>query len=783
MSPSHPVWYKTLECVWERLTSNALCALCSILLMWMSTGNGVLFAQTPRAVHGHVFHAIGHSPCSQALIQAWPCGATFSADREGWFDAVCPEGIDSLTVAAHGFARVHVAVGDGSHLDIALSSLAVALEGAAVHAQSSEELVEAQVVQDAGDLLTTLDRVPGVRSLDLGAGLVQPVLRGLVGSRVAVLEDGVPQVGGRWGADHGVLVDPSLYDGTEWVPGGGQVWLSPEAMGGGVRLRALGMLPHSGSRTQVGVSHRAGDRRSRIHVLHRERRDHLQWHAGASAVRFGDRNVPQTEFSYIGRLFELEAGPLPNTGGRAGHVVLGARWDDETWGRFSFDFRASDVLQGLFPGIIGVPTQSDLKGDGDRYTVELPSQQAQRIQLGGKWIRPGKLDRTIRWSISRNLRVESAPPHAHGYGPEPDSDLSLKLDERHVFVESRWEGIHGAFGVQAERLDGRTSGWEFLLPDHSRSRLSLIADRKIRLGRIGFRADGLHLVHADYVEPLYASDGAVVGDDVRAIAMNRVVPGWSIHLNRSVHLGARLEGNWTVTAYSRAPDSYSLAANGIHHGTFRFEQGNPDLRPERTLEVRAMLGNHDKADVQRCRWSVRGFAALHDGFIHLTPTARFAPIVHAGQVYAFEALDAFRSGGEIEVDIKLGKGSLSSSASVLGQWALETGLGLPFTSPLDVRTGIQWPLGETVSFGLRHRAIAAANLTARNESATPGASLWGCELQFRRKQMTLSVDVDNLMNLAWLDHVSAYRTLGLVTQGRWASFRLAFDVVRLDDRS
>lgn len=783
MSPSQSVWDRILGYVWYNLTSRAFGAVSCIFIMWMSAGSELLFAQAPHAVHGHVFHATGHTPCSHALIQAWPCGTVFSADLEGWFEAVCPEGLDSLTVAAHGFARVSVAVMKDSHLDIALSSLSVTLEDAAVRAHSSEDVSEAQVVQNAGDLMTTLDRVPGVRSLDLGAGLIQPVLRGLMGSRVAVLEDGVPQVGGRWGADHGVLLDPSLYDGTEWVPGGGQVWLSPEAMGGGVRLRALEMLAHSGSRTQIGAGYRAGDSRSRIHVLHRERRVNFQWHAGASVTRFGDRNVPQTEFSYIGRVYDLPDGRLPNTGGRAGHLVLGARWDDQTLGRFSLDLRASDVLQGLFPGIIGIPTQSELRGDGDRYTVELPNQQAQRIQLGGKWIRPGALDRTIRWSVSRNLRVESAPPHAHGYGPEPDSDLSLKLEERHAFIESRWEGIHGAFGVQVERLNGQTSGWEFLLPNHSRTRLSFIAERKLRFGRIGFRSDGLHLAHDGYVEPLYASDGAVVGDDVRSYAMNRAVLGGSLHFNRNFHLGKRMEGNWTATAYSRAPDSYSLAANGIHHGTFRFEQGNPDLRPERSFEIRAMLGNHDNGDAGWCRWSVRGFAALHDGFIHLTPTARFAPIVHAGQIYAFEALDAFRSGGEIEVDIKLGKGSLSSSASVLGQWALETGLGLPFTSPLDVRTGIQWPLGETVSFGLRHRAIAAANLTARNESATPGASLWGCELQIRRKQMTLSADVDNLMNLAWLDHVSAYRTLGLVTQGRWASFRLAFDVVRLDDRS
>ena len=49
-------------------------------------------------------------------------------------------------------------------------------------------------------------------------GLIQPVLRGLMGSRVSILDGGVPLVGGRWGQDHGVLADPVLYDGVDWVP-------------------------------------------------------------------------------------------------------------------------------------------------------------------------------------------------------------------------------------------------------------------------------------------------------------------------------------------------------------------------------------------------------------------------------------------------------------------------------------------------------------------------------------------------------------------------------------
>ena len=157
-------------------------------------GLSALLGQAPVTIDGHVFHAEGHSPCGDALIQAWPCGSTFTADLDGRVEAFCPEGIDSVTVLVHGHAVVTAVVDDRDHLDIALESLAVSLRDAFVRAESSEDVPEGEPVRDQGDLMTTLDRVAGIRSLDLGAGLVQPVLRGLVGSRVAVLEDGIPLI-------------------------------------------------------------------------------------------------------------------------------------------------------------------------------------------------------------------------------------------------------------------------------------------------------------------------------------------------------------------------------------------------------------------------------------------------------------------------------------------------------------------------------------------------------------------------------------------------------------
>lgn len=736
-------------------------AVCLLL----ATSN--MLAQT---VSGHIYIAESEAPCSYAIIQAWPCGETFQADSHGAFIAECDAELDSLTVVFHGFKTETVIIDGRSHVDVPMYPLSVILNSITIDAPSSASTV---TITPKVDLIQTLERTPGLRALDLGAGLVQPILRGLMGSRVVVLDAGIPQVGGRWGQDHGVLIDPVLYDGVEWAQGGGSIWLGPDAVGGGMMFSPIQRLFKEGSETRLGESYRAGDNRAKIYVLHKIRNKNLQWHVGLSASKFGDRNVPDSTFEYIGRTFNYNDGRLPNTSGTSLHALTGVMYSNDTLGTISLDIRYSQINQGLFPGIVGIPSQSDLLGDGDIYSVELPNQLGSRLSVTSSWMKSSRVDRTIKVSASSNERIESAPPHAHGYGPEPDNDLSLRLHETHFFAESKWEGYHGSFGLQGEYLQGKTSGWEFLLPDHYRHRISALADYKLNSGTLGFRVDAISLGNDAHSEPLYSETGEVIGDDVRAVELNTVMPSWAINYTTDIKRDHRYV-ELTATAYTRAPSNYALAANGIHHGTFRFEQGNPDLKPEKAIEARASFSS----TLENFKIEISSFASLHKGFIHITPTASFAPVAHAGLIYSFQAKDAFRTGLEMRVNLNLGKGEWTCTSSVLGAWALETGLGLPFTPPADLINSYSYPLSKKLEVSASHRALAPSWLLARNEEHTEGASLVGLGLKLKVKEGELSLEADNLLNKSWLDHTSAYRALGLAAQGRWVSLTWKTKIIK-----
>ncbi len=733
----------------------------------------MLRSQSNAVVNGHVFRAGLQTPVDGVLIIAWPCGQTATTNRTGRFEVECSTDIDSLTFVASDFETQTIAVLEKDHVDVWLSPLDVQLSQVSIVASQSLER-EKQSLPNL-DLMVTLDQTPGLQSLDLGAGMIQPVIRGLYGSRVAVLEDGVPQQGGRWGADHGILTDPELSGSFEWIPGGGHLWMGPGAVGGGMRLKGPERDALDSENTRWGASYRMGDNRSKVHALHRSTQGEHYWYAGLSGAVFGDQNVPQSTFSYLGRTYSLDAKKLPNTAGRASHAVLGYEHVASSDRKISATLRASEVVQGLFPGIVGVPRQGDLAVSSAPFSVALPLQKARRLQATGKWMAGEdrkRLQHHIKGSLSWFQREELAPPHAHGWGPEPDSNKSLLLEEWTGFIESVWKGGHGSVGLQAEGLDAVTSGWEFLIPSHTRLRTSAIGERVLGKHILGLRTDLIWTTHAAHSEPLYNSSNTAVGLDIRSESMRRFIPGGMLSWQYTIEPAeAHWRGTASATAYSRAPSNYEMGANGIHHGTFRFEQGQANLRSEKAIEGRFQAASVPSE--KEWSWSLQAFFAAHQDFISLNPSASFAPISHAGQVYVFQAMDVLRTGVETQLDKQLGPWTASASASLLGQWEVQTGLGLPFTTPPQLRMELDYQFHEKGSVRIAFKAIGNANLTARNEAPTEGTSLWesGLDLPFKRGRLSLAIN--NLFNVEWLDHTSAYRALGLVAQGRWIQIGFA----------
>ncbi len=587
----------------------------------------------------------------------------------------------------------------------------------------------------ASDQLVAL---PAVRLAALGEGLVQPVLRGLQGSRVAVLERGMPMQGGRWGSDHGLVLPWHSLLSQTIQPATG---LNRLMAGGALAVEGVPWLPATDSTSvEAATRLRHGDGLGAIEARWTHRRGPSQTAIELGLRTFADRNVPDSGFTYLDRTLPIVGGRLENTSGRS--VNFAASWRHATAHQWELGASGGRFEQGLFPGFIGFPLEADLVGDAAPRATELPRQIADRLALTAQtWRADGT---HVNVGLQWNERSELAPPHAHGWGPLPSDDLSFRLREVGAFAAVERPVRDGVtWGLQAEGLVGETAGWEFLLPSHRRGRVAALVGWDLPVWQVAGRIDLWGHVSEGFVEPLYAISGEAVGVDERAVELTRGFVGVT---------GEATRPGWRVALTTRAPDPYELAANGIHHGTARFERGAPELRAEHELLV----------EWGRGAWRV--WAAAAPDFIYLGPTASFAPIAHAGQVMAFEQAPVFRTGAEFAqtwgeawyADVR---------AAVLGAWRLDDGMGLPFTPPADARMEV----GRAVR-GMRIWSAVQTQspsfILARNESHTPGFALLdaGFSAPFSRGHLRLTAR--NLLNTSYLQHINPYRALGLAEQGR-----------------
>jgi iron complex outermembrane receptor protein len=121
----------------------------------------------------------------------------------------------------------------------------------------------------AGTIGEALDGLPGISNADFGPGVGRPVIRGLQGSRVAVLEDGsrVSDVSGE-GADHAVASSTLRADSVEVIRGPATLLYGSGATGGVVNVVSGRFSPIIGDRANGAVQASYGlnghDRRSGV---------------------------------------------------------------------------------------------------------------------------------------------------------------------------------------------------------------------------------------------------------------------------------------------------------------------------------------------------------------------------------------------------------------------------------------------------------------------------------------------------------------------------------------
>ncbi|WP_232835035.1 TonB-dependent receptor [Pleomorphovibrio marinus] len=636
---------------------------------------------------------------------------------------------------------------------------------------------------NTGTFANALEKLPGISTINTGVGISKPVIRGMSFNRIMVNDRGIKQEGQQWGADHGLEIDPFDVDRVEVIKGPASLIYGSDGMSGVINISPAGFPEEGTIRGHVISTYRTNNAMWGNTAMVEGSEKDFVFKGRFTAQDFQDYRVPTESFNYAGFVLPVYDNRLKNTAGRERHFSLtgGVR---KNWGKSTLTVSQFNQHAGLFPGAVGIPRAYNLRHDGDHSSIDLPSQDNTHlkvisnttIQYKQNWL---ELD----LGFQRNTRFERSFPHAHGSAPTPEGDLALGLFLDTYTANLRYnaqinEKSQSIVGFQASLMDNNYAGFEFLLPQFTTLQGGAFYFHEYRwadnfIVNAGVRVDGARHSIMEHLQPLFERLEPTGEYDQRNPNIDRSFVnmsgsgGFSWILDNHHNLKLNLGSSY------RIPTAIELSTNGIHHGNFRHEVGNPELNSERSYQADLNFSYSRKQFL----FGISPFWGYYDGFIYLAPMGRFSTIPGASTMWEYRQHNAIFTGGEIKAEwVPFPNLHLNIAGEYVYNLNLETGLPLPLTPPLSILSGVEYKvpkIGGTLKNGyvyVEYRHAAAQNRVDRNERSTAGFDLLeagiGWDLSLGSQLLKFQLSGQNLTNAFYFNHLSRYRLLNLPEQGR-----------------
>lgn len=633
-----------------------------------------------------------------------------------------------------------------------------------------------------GTLMNSLEKLPGINTINTGVGISKPVIRGLSFNRVIVADQGIKQEGQQWGADHGLEIDQFSPEQVEIVKGPSSLLYGSDGLGGVVVINPPYLASENTVNGEVAGFYKSNNHLLGTSAMAKGNTSGFVYQGRVTVQDYGDYRVPADQFTYNGYLLPINSRRLKNTAGRELNLS-GMAGINKNWGFSTVTVSNYHLQAGLFPGATGIPREYQLQNDGDFRDVNLPRQlvdhfkiiSLSNILLGGNWLE-------MSLGFQHNDRNEMGEPHAHGYQPTPDGNLALGLDLYTYSGNLRYNQVLNdnsklVYGGQFQHQKNTFDGFEFLLPAFSTTNSGLFIQAQQSIGEVlnlngGLRYDYGHIDIEQHYESDFSTEDP--GDSVlRNLDIKKNFYNLSGAAGLSYFPSHSFNVKINIGSSFRIPTPSELSANGVHHGTFRHERGDPGLSQERGWQLDLNFTYHKEV----FHVSLSPFANFFNDFIYLRPVSEFSTLPGGGQVFQYTQNDVIYAGSELYIDYHIQKNfHIETSIEYVWNYNLDTDLPLPFTPPLSGVTEVEYRFTENFSvfknnrFHLGARLAAAQNRVDRNENPTEGYVLLfaggGSVVQIGDQDIELLFSVQNILNTFYMNHLSRYRWLNLPEQGR-----------------
>jgi iron complex outermembrane recepter protein len=673
----------------------------------------------------------------------------------------------------------------------------------------------------SNNIIDAIATVPGVTAVTTGPNVSKPFIRGLGYNRILTLYDGIRQEGQQWGDEHGVEVDQYGIDRIEVIKGPASLSYGSDALAGVVNLIPYQPAPEGkmigdllteyhtnngqfGGSAMLGATKKGFEWMARIsHKLatnYQDKVDGRVYNTGfnetdASAYLGLHRHWGYSHLDFV--LFD-DLQEIPD----------GSR--DSATGRFTKQITEADSVREIVP-------DNELNG----YTISGLHQHVQhyRIYSSNNFILgEGRL--AVNLGFQRSIRREFSHPQ---YLTTPGLYLILNAytyDFKYSFPE--WERWNLTLGLNGQYVNNTvTGGTEFIIPSYHQFDIGPFFLLKKSFDKLdisgGLRYDSRSFENDELFTKPNPADGfatPVYGPDTIGAAKpfstySKIFSGVSGSFGATYNFSERFSIKYNLSRGYRAPNISEISANGVHPGTNIYQIGNPDFKPEFSLQ-------EDLGFVFTSHYAVFNLSVFYNTIQNyifnqkvLTGTGQDSIIVPGNQTFQYQAAKAQLYGGEASLDIHPVKSlHVENSVSVVygnnlgvaGKTLSDSAKYLPFIPPLhgmselryDFNMAAQHLAGGFVKFQCEFDATQnRVYLENNTETRTAGYTLFNAGLgagitnSKGRTVLKFYLMGNNLFNTVYWDHLSRLKYFlysstdtnpnhGIYNMGRNVSIKLEF---------
>ncbi len=573
----------------------------------------------------------------------------------------------------------------------------------------------------------TLNDIPGVSSSYFGPNASRPIIRGMEGDRVQIMQNGVGVLdASALSPDHAVGVDPLIAEQIEIIRGPASVLYSGGAVGGVVNVIDH-RIPKESLDGMIGRGEAriggADNERSSAAVIDIGN-GLLAVHADAYTRKNDDLSIPNaaaTKLKNIEGGIHTNNGKLTNSAAESDGGAFGASLTfDKGYAGFSY------ARTNSFYGTVAEPNvKIDMVNDRIDFSSEL-------FDLN---------------SAIKRIKFHMAYTD---YQHQEINNGSIETTFLNHGIEGTLEGTHtkighlvGVLGLQFQNTRFEALGTEAFVPSTHNTKEGFYIYEELPIDQLKLSAGA----RIDQVN-IHSAGGPRFGSAMsRAFAPKNLSAGALYHFNNQWSV----ETNLTHT--ERAPSQDALFANGAHIATHQYEIGNMGL----SKEVSNGLDGRLCWKTEKNSLSLSGFYTRFNNFITLFNTGT---INNGLNEFQAQEIPAIFKGLETEAKFLIYEGHGDLNLNLRGDYVEakdeHTGKPLPRISPMRLGTGLDYNFGDFASkidllYGFKQDHVAI------NELPTDGYTLINATLSYRLRtafNLEIFAKARNLLNEDIRDHSS-----------------------------